>query len=310
MQSVFNVTAITPDYTNKKIVVETNFTVDPDTVNKKTVQVISASSGTTVIYKLSVDNDKIIITLKDWPELDSYYVVKVLEIKDKLNRDLIHPLSKDIVFKADTKLKALIHNPNNNEAVIKQHNLVYFSIKQLNPDGTETVTPMPDSDTTNPELPKEDEPGLEATTHANEAVLEDESDVSYHFEFASDIAFFDVVKDYKSQYTDGLIQLDNGQYYLRARVVQGNMCGDWSETITFTVVPDTCENDDFISEAEKEYLEEILAPVDFFLDKAEKFEIVSRSENGKTYPEIYLEFSKDIDISKLPQNIIAYRRDL
>lgn len=310
MQSIFNITAITPDYTNKKIVVKTTFTVDPDTVNKKNVQVIAASSGITVTYKLTVDNDKIIIILRDWPELDNYYVVKVKDIKDKLNRDLVHPLSKDIMFKADTKLKALIHNPNNNEAVIKQHNLVYFSIKQINPDGTETVKPMPGSDVINPELPKEDKPGLEATTHAKEAVLEDESDVSYHFEFASDTAFFDVVKDYKSQYTDGAIQLDNGQYFLRARVIQGDMVGDWSDTITFTVIPDECEENSTLSEAEREYLDDVLAPVEFFLDNDEKFEILSRSENGKTFPEFYIEFSKDIDATKLPENIIAYRRDL
>ena len=110
MQSIFNITSITPDYTNKLITIKTTFKVDPDTVNRKNVQVISASSGTTVLYKLSVDDDKIIVNLKDWPELDSYYVVKIDKIKDKLNRDLIHPISKDIVFSADTKLKVTIDN--------------------------------------------------------------------------------------------------------------------------------------------------------------------------------------------------------
>ena len=81
MQSIFNITSITPDYTNKLITIKTTFKVDPDTVNRKNVQVISASSGTTVLYKLSVSDDKIIVTLKNWPELDSYYVVKVDKIK-------------------------------------------------------------------------------------------------------------------------------------------------------------------------------------------------------------------------------------
>ena len=53
MQSIFNITSITPDYTNKLITIKTTFKVDPDTVNRKNVQVISASSGTTVLYKLS-----------------------------------------------------------------------------------------------------------------------------------------------------------------------------------------------------------------------------------------------------------------
>lgn len=65
MQSVFNITSIIGDYTNKKIVIQTNFTVNPETVNKKNIQLSSALSGTTVIYKLLTDNDKIIVELKD-----------------------------------------------------------------------------------------------------------------------------------------------------------------------------------------------------------------------------------------------------
>lgn len=306
MQSIFNITSITPDYTNKLITIKTTFKVDPDTVNRKNVQVISASSGTTVLYKLSVDDDKIIVNLKDWPELDSYYVVKIDKIKDKLNRDLIHPISKDIVFSADTKLKVTIESPNNNEAVKQQHNLVYFSIKQVNPDGSTSIHPMPELNPSTPELPEsEEETGL-----SKEAVLEDESDVTYHFEFASDIAFFDIVKDYKSKYTNGYILLDNSQYYLRARVIQNGMNGDWSDIITFTVVPDVSECDDILSEAKKEYLDDIMAPVEFFLEPDEMLEMVSRSNNGVTYPEFFIEFNKDIDPEKLPENIIAYRRDL
>ena len=42
-RSVFNITAITPDYSNKQIVIKTNFKVDADTVKKKNVKVIAAS---------------------------------------------------------------------------------------------------------------------------------------------------------------------------------------------------------------------------------------------------------------------------
>lgn len=309
MQSIFNITSITPDYSNKLITIKTTFKVDPDTVNRKNVQVISASSGTAVTYKLSVDDDTIVITLKDWPELDSYYVVKVNKIKDKLNRDLVHPISKDIIFLADTKLKVIIESPNNNEAVKQQHNLVYFSIKQVNPDGSTSIHPMPEPDQLpTPELPSDE--GVNGLT-AKEAVLEDESDVTYHFEFASDTAFFDIVKEYKSKYTDGYIQLDNNQYYLRARIVENDsMNGDWSEVITFTVLPDVCDCDDILSEAKKEYLDEVMAPVEFFLEPDELLEIVSHSNNGVTYPEFYIEYNKDIDSEKLPGNIIAYRREL
>ena len=304
MQSLFNVTSIDTDYTNKQIIIKTTFSVEPKTVNKKNIEIVDASSGAAVIYKLSVDDDKIIVTLKNWPDLnENYYVVKIVNIKDKLNRDLIHPITKNVMFKADTKLKIIILNPNDNEAVVKQHNVVNFSIKQINPDGSETVKPIPDSDDT-PSLPNEE-------TGKKEAMTEEELDVTYHFEFASDIAFFDIVKEYKTPYTEGFIQLDNGQYYMRARAIEGDMNGDWSPVHTFTVVPDVCSEElDELSQAKKDYIDEIMAPVEFFLDEEDLFEIISHSNNGVTYPEFYIEFSKNIDADKLPDSIIAYRRDL
>ncbi|MEG1494730.1 MAG: hypothetical protein RR406_00300 [Bacilli bacterium] len=66
-----------------------------------------------------------------------------------------------------------------------------------------------------------------------------------------------------------------------------------------------------MSQAKKDYIEDIMAPVEFFLDDInDVFEIVSRSSNGVTYPEFYIEFSKDVDKDKLPETLIAYRRDL
>lgn len=65
MQSVFNVTSMIGDYTNKRITIETNFTVDSNTVNKQNVKVMDASSGTIVLYKLSVDKNNIIVTFKE-----------------------------------------------------------------------------------------------------------------------------------------------------------------------------------------------------------------------------------------------------
>lgn len=306
MQNVFNITTVTPDYSNKQIVIQTNFRVDKDTVTKKNVSVTSAESGITVVYKLSVDEDKIIITLKDWPDLSTYYVVKVNKIKDMLNRDLVNPLSKDIYFKSETKLKCIIDSPKNNEAVKEQHKLVYFSIKQVNPDGTLVSHPMPEP--IHPELPSDDS---ESELTSKEAVLEDESDIMYHFEFASDTAFFDIVKDYQTNYTDGYITLDNAQYYMRARVVQNGMQGDWSDVITFTVIPDTCACTEELEQAKQEYLDDIFAPVDFFINGTdEPFEIISCSENGVTFPEFFIELSKEIDEEKLPETLIAYRRDL
>lgn len=309
MQSVFNITSITGNYTDKTIVIQSNYFVDESTVNKQNVKIVDASSGTVVIYKLSTDKDKIIITLKEWPKPNVLYQVNVTCIKDKLGRDLQHPLTKNIEFKVDTKLKARIIYPKNNEALYKQHNLVYFSMDQLNPDGTISTYPNPDIadlvDISN------DSKDVLSDNSNIEAILRAESDIKYHIEFSSDIAFLHVVKDFLSDYTDGLIELDNGKYYARARVIEDELNGDWSEIITFNVIPDSNDClDDLLKESQKEYIEEVLAPVDFFLDEDTEIKVVSKSLNGTTYSEFYIEFNMDIDKEKLPSQIIAYRRNL
>ena len=135
----------------------------------------------------------------------------------------MYPLTKNIEFKADTKLKAKIVYPQNNEAVKREHNLVYFSIHQINADETITAKPKPELQKIM-NLPIHNEDVSDNSTI--EAILGVESDIKYHIEFASDIAFSYIVKDYISEFTDGLIELDNGQYYARARVIEDEMHGD------------------------------------------------------------------------------------
>ena len=215
MQDVFNITSIVGDYSNKTITIQANYIVDETTVNKRNVKIVDASSGAVVIYKLSTDKDKIIITLKEWPVSNALYQVNITFIKDRLGRELVSPLTKNIEFKADTKLKAQIVYPLNNEAVNRQHNLVYFSMYQIDSDEITSARPKPEiigfskTPTDNNVVILSDDSNIEA-------VLGVQSDIKYHFEFASDIAFSHVIKDYISEYTDGLIhsQLMDIQYLI------------------------------------------------------------------------------------------------
>lgn len=301
MQSVFNILNIVGDYSNKSITIETNFAVDETTANKKNIKIIDASSNTIVVYKISVKDNNIIITLKEWPTTGQKYQVSISDdIRDMLNRTLNAPLVKIVEFNPETKYKVDITYPNNNEALISKDNIVYFAIKRINPDGT--FSSSPNTNLIKPDYIKDIKDNNKA-----EAIEE----VEYHFEFASDIAFFDIIKEYTSEYTDGTIELEDGQYFMRARIIENGMASDWSETITFSIVSDTSNlKDDVLSETQKDYLNEIFAPVDFFLDNDDELVIVSNSPNGETPNEYYIEFNIDIDTEKLPKQLIAYRRDL
>lgn len=113
----FCITSIFTDLSLKEVVVETNFKVDPKTVNLETVQLVSCKSGLLENYKLQVKDSKIILALTQWPSQEETYMIKVSDIKDLLARSLNSPVSKEIVFISDIKSKVNVVNPVDNEAL-------------------------------------------------------------------------------------------------------------------------------------------------------------------------------------------------
>ena len=83
----FTILNVIPEYSNKRIVINTNFRVDPTSINTNTVMLFGAEIGSKTEYTLSVDKKDIIISFEDYPKFDKYYL-KIEKVKDALQREL------------------------------------------------------------------------------------------------------------------------------------------------------------------------------------------------------------------------------
>lgn len=117
MFNEFCVTSIYTDLSLKRIVIETNFKVNPETVNYKTVKLINTESGLQQNYKLKVEDKNIILIFNEWPSLSTTYNLQISDIVDVLKRPLNTPVSKEIIFVSDVKSKVQVVKPVHNEAL-------------------------------------------------------------------------------------------------------------------------------------------------------------------------------------------------
>ena len=202
MYNEFCVTSIFTDLSQKKIVVETNFKIDPASVNYETVKLVIAESGAQQNYKLNVEEKNVILIFNEWPSLDKTYFLMVSDLVDVLKRKLNSSVSKEIIFVSDVKEKVEIVKPVHNEAL------------NINPIEIE----------------------IDAISD------EKEEGIKYRFEISSDTAFFNIVETIVSPEKNVKIQLNDGQYYLRVRAEKETEWGDWSQFISFIVVTSlSCE---------------------------------------------------------------------
>lgn len=214
MFNEFCVTSIFTDLSQRKIVIETNFKIDPASVNNENVKLVNTENGVQQNYRLTVEEKNVILIFNEWPSLSTTYFLIISNLVDVLKRTLNSSVSKEIVFVSDVKEKVQIVKPVHNEALI------------INPIEIE----------------------IDAISD------EKEEGINYRFEISSDVAFFNIVNSVVSNETKINVKLDDGQYYLRARAEKENEWGDWSDFISFVVVTSvSCEehspkNSEFIDD--------------------------------------------------------------
>lgn len=202
MFNEFCVTSIFTDLSQKKIVIETNFKIDPASVNYENVKLVNTENGVQQNYRLTVEEKNVILIFNEYPSLSTTYLLIVSNLVDVLKRTLNSSVSKEIVFVSDVKEKVQIVKPVHNEAL------------KINPIEIE----------------------IDAISE------EKEEGINYRFEISSDVAFFNIVNSIVSSDTKVSVKLSDGQYYLRARAERQDEWGDWSGVISFVVVTSvSCE---------------------------------------------------------------------
>lgn len=264
MYQGFSITTIQPSYANKSIMVTTSFDIDSTSVNDSTIKVFSKNDRADVDIDFVVDKKIITILLRTEIVPNTEYILRITNgVTNVLGDGLSSGVRRTVVFSSEIEKVPIIMSPSNYEEV----NKVSVSL------GT----------------------GADKTN--------DDADM-YFIQIARDVAFIEMVLETTTdrRKTD-LKALENGQYYIRARVERvvddKRMYGKWSEVVTFISFnkgqDSPGDTEDIFDPSEPEYFEEIT--------------IIDKPINGETPESILIEFSGEIDPDFI-DNIIVIRRDI
>lgn len=136
-----------------------------------------------------------------------------------------------------------------------------------------------------------------------DVISEENENLDYCYEISSDVAFFNVVQNVKSEKQKISVTLEDGQYYFRVRAVNHDDPEDftvWTDMQSFVVLS-TLESH---SSPANDFIEEIIEPIEFFYTEESKPEITDRVKNGYTVGKSFaVMFSRNIHLDYQPEEV-------
>jgi hypothetical protein len=211
----FSIQEVIPDLSNKRLIIITNFKVDPQTILPTNIALYNYDQTSLETYQLIPDNKNIFVVMNDYPTSDTRYYLKIKDLRDALGRTLKTEFNDYIVFKNEVKTKLEIVSPKSRETV--KSRVIPIKIK---------VTE-----------------------------LDEEKATTCRIEFSSDNIFYNILNTVEQDIVNGEVSIDTtiereGQIYVRARAERDNLVGDWSETICFNIytIPMESINTNFLED--------------------------------------------------------------
>ena len=211
----FSIQEVIPDLSNKRLIIITNFKVDPQTILPTNIALYNYDLTSLETYQLIPDNKNIFVVMNDYPTNDTRYYLKIKDLRDALGRTLKTEFNDYIIFKNEVKTKLEIVSPKSRETVKSR------------------VIPMK----------------IKVTE------LDEEKATTCRIEFSSDNIFYNILNTVEQDIVNGEVSIDTtiereGQIYVRARAERDNLVGDWSETICFNIytIPMESINTNFLED--------------------------------------------------------------
>lgn len=220
MQNDFTINEITINSMTKTICIHPAFDIDPDSINESSIQLLKRKDRTFINYDYKIEGKLIYLILKEYPEPNQEYVLKIDKLKNILGKELDFGIRKKIIFKSSITSKANIISPAFNEEISK----LYIKVEELLVD--------------------------EKQSFIN----------SFFIEISSDVNFYNIITSTQLNQRNEveLDAIPSGQYYIRVRVQTEKEYGLWSETNTFFIA--NKNNNPFIEDdknTEPIYIEEM-----------------------------------------------------
>lgn len=202
---------------DKKILVSTNFDIDPKSVDISTFVLFNKQYSSEVLLKFNVIGKIIEAYIEDEIIPNSQYILRVSNIRNVLGEVLSSGITKSLIFKSIVTEKLEIVSPSE-----------YEMIKDL----TVKLNIVPDNN-----IPTDG--------------------FFYRVQISKDMAFIDIKIDNVYINKDIIFQsIENSQYFIRARIEKLQEVGQWSKTVSFVVNSNVIDNNDDTTN-EPIYFEEI-----------------------------------------------------
>lgn len=203
----FSIQEVITDLSQKRIVIKTNFKVDPDSVLPTNIAFYNYDETTLEKYQLITDNKIIYVVLEDYPKNGARYYLKIKDLKDALGRTLKTHFDDYIVFENDLKTKLQITSPKSRETLKSQTISINIKASELEEGCTCKIQIASDNIFYN-------------------LLTELSQDIT-----SEDISICTTVER-------------EGQIYIRARAERNNIYGDWSDFICFNIYTISMESPD------------------------------------------------------------------
>lgn len=252
----FNINHINTVLKDKTIIIEASLDIDPNSTGYRSIEITDKKTKRILDFDYTIKENRIIITLQDWPMPNQEMLIKIQGILSVMGDELHASLKRKIYFNSEIVTVAHIQSPSDFQKI---DNLI-VSIKEVGRDS-------------------------------------DLAGYSY-IEIAKDNHFHDVIKEtiVSTEETVELFDLAPGQYYMRARIQDGDQYGIWSNIITFIVK----DSDELPTDDDSE---EDLEPI-----IEEDLEITKSPSVGETPEKFIYEFSEELDPGQDLQIIVEKRR--
>lgn len=119
MYQDINILSIENYFTDRKIIVFTNFDIDPTTVNNENIILFDKSNSTEMILDFIVKGKNIEIFIKEEVSANVTYIFKIQNIKNVIGEKITSGITKEIVFESSIKEIPNIISPSEYEELSK-----------------------------------------------------------------------------------------------------------------------------------------------------------------------------------------------
>ena len=281
MQQQFVIQTVETNLIEKKIIVTTNNTIDPNSIDDIFIQIMERETRSEVMFTKKIIGQNLEVTLTQWPIPNTAYIFYLKSLTNILGEPVRAGVKRKIEFKSTITKEVDIVSPS-----------MFETVKELNI----------------------------KFNHKDKTDIKEEDNKNYYtyIEISTDNEFYNIVKSTKVKEKNeiNITGLNNGQYYLRARVESDDkefQYGMWSEIVSFIYgkakPTETDEKPEIDYTPEFEDMTEICPEIDD-IAKFEVSEILC--QEGTTPDEVLkLLLSKNIDEDHFDRSqIIITRKDM